>query len=105
MRYLNRGLTYRSVMCDSAIMQTFADVIKAFGGPTRFSRALDLPISTALSMKARSRIQPAYWQRIVEAAETNDIPGVTLDVLERLASELPPKPLRQKDQRRATRIA
>lgn len=67
-------------------MDSFSDVIDAFGGPTGFADAIGVPDSHARTMKARDSIPPAHWQRTAAAAIVKNVPGVSLDLLARLAA-------------------
>lgn len=73
-------------------MDTFSDVIDAFGGPAAFGEAIGVPDSHARTMKARDSIPAAHWQRVVAASIIKSIPGVSLEVLVRLAAK-PARPV------------
>lgn len=66
-------------------LDTFKDVIEAFGGPTKFAEAIDIPGFHAQSMKTRDSIPPAYWKDTVSAAAQRDVCGVTLEKLAEIA--------------------
>lgn len=68
-------------------MQTFTDIIEAFGGPVHFREALSISDVHARQMKLRDSIPAGYWPRTVEAARERDIEGVTLEVLAELAKK------------------
>jgi hypothetical protein len=67
-------------------MDSFSAVIDAFGGPPGFADAIGVPDSHARTMKARDSIPPAHWQRTAAAAIIKKVPGVSLDLLARLAA-------------------
>ena len=62
-------------------MNSFGEIIDAFGGPGPFGEALAIPASHARTMKARGSIPPAYWPEVVEAAVQRCIPGINLELL------------------------
>lgn len=66
-------------------MDSFVQIIDAFGGPTPFGEAIGIPGSHARAMKARDSIPDGYWMRTVEAAKAREIQDVTLERLARLA--------------------
>jgi hypothetical protein len=72
-------------------MDTFADIITAFGGPTKFAEAIGIQDFHAQTMKTRGSIPPAYWADTVSAALTRNIEGVTLEKLAELAKEKRPQ--------------
>lgn len=61
--------------------RTIPDLIDAFGGPTGFAKVIDKNPSTASEMKRSQSIRVGYWPLIVEAAQEEGIPGVTLEAL------------------------
>ncbi|WP_154071168.1 hypothetical protein [Bradyrhizobium lablabi] len=67
-------------------MQSFSDIIAAFGGVVPFRDALGLPDVNARQMKQRDSIPAGYWPRTVEAALERGIKGVTLEALADLAA-------------------
>jgi hypothetical protein len=67
-------------------MESFSDVIDAFGGVVPFRDAMGLPDVNARQMKARDSIAPGYWPDVVRLARERNIEGVTLDLLARLAA-------------------
>lgn len=85
-------------------MQTFPEIIEAFGGASKFARAIDIPVQTALSMKRRQRIDSRYWPGIVAASAAKNVPGVDMALLAKIASQLPPRPARKSGPRRAEKL-
>ena len=67
-------------------MQTFSDIIDAFGGTRAFALAINIPESHARTMKARGSIPAERWSRLVQAAKEHRVRGVTLEVLARIAA-------------------
>lgn len=65
-------------------MNTFSDVIDAFGGGPKFAQAIGLPASHGRTMKSRDSIPSSRWLRVVAAAQENGIPGVSLELLARI---------------------
>lgn len=77
-------------------METFEQVIQAFGGPTKYAEAIGIKHFHAGTMKQRDSIPPAYWADTVKAARARDIEGVTLEKLAEIAKgKRPPEPERQ----------
>ena len=66
-------------------MNSFVEIIDAFGGAALFGEAIGIPDSHARAMKARDSIPDGYWMRAVEAARARDIEGVTLESFASLA--------------------
>jgi hypothetical protein len=66
-------------------MNSFAEIIDAFGGASPFGEAVGIPDSHARAMKARNSIPDGYWSRAVEAAQSRNISGVTLETFAELA--------------------
>lgn len=67
-------------------MQSFSDIITAYGGVVPFRDAMGLPDVNARQMKQRDSIPAGYWPRVVETAAEAKIDGVTLELLARLAA-------------------
>lgn len=72
-------------------METFSDIIAAFGGAARYADAIGIPGFHAQSMKHRDSIPPAYWADTVSAAATREIEGVTLEKLAEIAKAKRPQ--------------
>jgi hypothetical protein len=66
-------------------MDSFADVIEAFGGPTRFAAVVGIEPAHAQVMKHRDSIPAPYWPQVVMAAKRRRIRGVSLQSLAALA--------------------
>lgn len=66
-------------------MNSFVQIIDAFGGAAPFGEAIGIPDSHARAMKARGSIPDGYWLKTVEAARVRDIEGVTLESFASLA--------------------
>lgn len=69
-------------------MDTFVAVIEAFGGTEPFGEAAEVPDSHARAMKARKSIPPLYWPRIVTAAQSKGIEGISYEMLAKLAEKI-----------------
>ena len=65
-------------------MQTVAEIVDAFGGPTAFAKVISRGVSTASEMKRNGSIPGRYWEAVVLAARARGISGVTLACLARL---------------------
>lgn len=72
-------------------MNSFSDIIAAFGGVVPFRDAMGLPDLNARQMKLRDSIPAGYWPRVVREASLRDIDGVTLEKLAELAQAKMPK--------------
>lgn len=75
----------RYVAYRAAAMETFVDLITAFGGPAKFAGAIDVKPFHAQTMKTRGSVPPAYWSRVVAAASVLKIAGVTYETLTKMA--------------------
>lgn len=67
-------------------METFTQVIDAFGGTTEFAAALGIPESHARTMKARASIPAERWERVVEAAQSKGRSDITYEILAKIAA-------------------
>jgi len=68
------------------MMQTFADIIVAFGGYARVAEALGVPAGTVSSWKSRDGIPPQHWAKLVASASDRGIADVTLELLASIAA-------------------
>lgn len=68
-------------------MDTFVAVIEAFGGAEPFAEAVRVPYSHARVMKVRDSIAPLYWPRMVAAAESRGLQGISYEMLTKLAEK------------------
>lgn len=68
-------------------MDTFSDIITAFGGPAAFGRAIGIKPGHAGAMKTRDSIPDQYWTATVEAADAHGIDDVTLENLARISAK------------------
>lgn len=57
-------------------LNTVAELIDAFGGPTAFSKVIGKGPSTASEMKRVGRIGVQYWGSVVESAAGAGIQGL-----------------------------
>lgn len=67
-------------------METFPQVIDAFGGAPGFAAAIGIPESHARTMKARASIPADRWSRVIEAATERNLDGITFELLARIAA-------------------
>jgi len=67
-------------------MNSFADIIDAFGRPRFFADAIGVSSMHARVFKCRDSIPPAYWPAIVRAAKAKNISGITYESLASLAA-------------------
>lgn len=67
--------------------RTIPELIDAFGGPTGFAKVIDKNPSTASEMKRSRSVRVSYWPRIVDAAQEEGIPGVTLETIAQMHIE------------------
>lgn len=68
-------------------MNSFSEVIAAFGKHSTFAEAIGVEESHARAMKSRNSIPSNRWMATVTAAKKLGIKGVTLDVLARIDAE------------------
>lgn len=68
-------------------MNTAADIIDKFGGPTAFAEVIGTTQQNVSNMKARGTIPATFFQTIVRAAGERGLDGVTLDLLADLAAK------------------
>ncbi|MCK1577858.1 hypothetical protein [Bradyrhizobium sp. 174] len=61
--------------------RSHSDVIEAFGGAVKFGAAVGIKDSHARTMKARDSIPSGRWNDVVNAAEREAIPHITLKLL------------------------
>lgn len=79
----------------SKAMNSFADVVNAWGTAANFATALKIPYPTAAAWRARNSIPANRWRDVVEAAE-RDGKAITVDLLTDLAARNPePTPARE----------
>lgn len=67
-------------------MQTFADIIVAFGGYAKVAEALSIPAGTVSSWKSRNVFPSEHWEKLVATASERGIDGVSLEALARIAA-------------------
>lgn len=78
-------------------METFAQIIEAFGNSKALAVALDIPYSHARVIKTRGSIPVERWERLVRAAADRHIEGVTFEALAKIAASRAPEPARKGD--------
>jgi hypothetical protein len=66
-------------------VETFAEIIDAFGGAAAFGAAIGIPDSHARTMKARDSVSPGWWPRIVTEARARGLAWITYEGLASLA--------------------
>lgn len=66
-------------------MNSFAQIIDAFGGSASFGEAVGISDSHARVMRSRDSIPDGYWLSTVLEAEARGIKGVTLETFAALA--------------------
>ena len=80
-------LTRIVTKCNERVaMDSFADIITAFGGPARFAKAIGIRPNHAGVMKARNRVASEYWGKIVDANAARQIEGVSYATLAQIAA-------------------
>lgn len=67
-------------------MHTFGDVIGLWPSVKEFAGDIGITPLLARQMRNRDSISAKYWQRIIDAADERDIPGVTYEALAALAA-------------------
>ena len=68
-------------------MNSFRDVIQAFGGASAFAKAVGANLYTARSWLQRDTIPANWWVRVVEAGAVNGVTGISSDLLATIAHE------------------
>jgi len=66
-------------------VKTVADVMARWPSDAEFARSSGILPKHAQTMKTRGSIPPAYWMGIVQAAQRDQIKGITTDVLAAIA--------------------
>jgi hypothetical protein len=66
-------------------METFADIVDRLGGYAVVAAEMKMRPTTVQSWRARNSIPPSDWLAVVELAKRLGVPGVTLDVLAKIA--------------------
>jgi hypothetical protein len=67
-------------------MQTFRDVIEAFGVAS-FAKLIGVEQSHARAMKTRNSIPPEYWATVVENAPAEHKSEITFDALRAMRAQ------------------
>jgi hypothetical protein len=62
-----------SLAYDSCMYDTVIDVIEAFGGPTRFAKAIGITVAAALKIKQRNRLIAEHLGPTFRAAKKQGI--------------------------------
>jgi len=62
-------------------MLTIQKIFSDFGGPTKLGRAIGVAPSTASEMKRRASIPVDYWPKLVSAAPSCGVTGLTYEKL------------------------
>lgn len=68
-------------------MNTFSDVIQAFGGPAKFAEAIKANANTARSWLHRDRIPSPWWLRVSRAAQERGLDGIDAVTLASIAEK------------------
>lgn len=68
---------------------SISDVFAALGGNSSVARLLGVGASTTSEMKRRGRIPAEYWCDLVAAAQRQERPEITLEVLAKLHAREP----------------
>lgn len=66
-------------------MNSFAEIIDAFGGAASFGSAIGITDSHARAMRARDSIPDGYWLKTVETAQARGLDSITLETFASLA--------------------
>ncbi len=82
-------------------MNTFQDLISAFGGPEGFAKAIGVRVEHARQMVCRNAITHTLWPKIVAQAPSNGVEGVTYDLLFSLESGRDPATIIRRARRKA----
>lgn len=68
-------------------MNSFSEIIDAFGTAAEFARAIGISHEAARKMRQRDQIAVSHWARLVSAARERNIQGVNTDLLMALANK------------------
>lgn len=71
----NRALWYQ------AIMNTWKDLIDAWGGPHAFAASIGISAALARMMSSRNSVKADYWPIIVARAPQAGLQGITYELL------------------------
>lgn len=63
------------------VMESYRDVIDAFGGYADFAKAVGIRPGTASSLRSRQSLPVVYWEKTIQAATAQDISGITYALL------------------------
>lgn len=66
-------------------METFADIVDAFGGPTDYAAATGRKRSWAKKVRERDSLNAAHFAVTAEAAKVKGLP-ITVETLARIAA-------------------
>ena len=67
-------------------METFSDIIEAFGGGGAFADAIGITPAHAYVLKHRNTIPARFWTRTVAAAQARRIKGVSVEMMAMFAA-------------------
>lgn len=81
MKSLRAVLTRITTECSDSDMETFSDIIDAFGGPVEFGLAIGIKTSHARTMKARDSIPASRWMAVADAAAAKGLRAVTIEAM------------------------
>jgi hypothetical protein len=66
-------------------MNSVADIVRAFGGPTKLGRVVGASPQAINNMRARDFIPAEYWPALIEGARAAGVDGLTYEGLARFA--------------------
>jgi hypothetical protein len=69
------------------MVNSFQELIDAFGGPAKFGRAIGVAPNTAKQMRRRNSLAVTRFPAVVQAAQDRGLTGVTMKRLVELATE------------------
>jgi hypothetical protein len=69
------------------MVNSFAEVIDALGGTSKFASAVGMKPNTAKMAKARDSISPAWWPKVASAAAAARRDDINLEKLAELAAQ------------------
>ncbi len=66
-------------------MESFSEIIGAWETGTQFAEDVGVPYVTAAAWRQRNSIPSERWEVVVESAAKRGYPGITLELLARIA--------------------
>lgn len=62
-------------------MDTWHDLIKAWGGPKKFAHSIGVTVHAAQQMSSRNNVHSVHWGTVVARAPRAGLKGITFELL------------------------